>query len=284
MNDLKSYHGHKSECDCQRCMDADFTAHLRNSLGIDPAQYSSKPFMINTGQSLGGISPSNGATSSKPRNPITSPQKKKIHVLAAERDLRHLTKTYKGWLDRLGDLSCKQAIELIDVLLSAAVVPDKERKATEAQVLALIGQYKTRDLSTLSDGPRKLVHKVCESASSNKPVLFEDASLVLDLLGTRPFIKEQLVADGFYLYKNGVYKVQTSKRTNRPYALRLDPETGKFDYEKGTIFQLKNPMRLTVDQAAKLGAKWHRCVICGADLTDPESIERGIGPYCAKKL
>lgn len=92
------------------------------------------------------------------------------------------------------------------------------------------------------------------------------------------------IGEGFYLHRNQVVRARASASTGRLYALVLDPETGQFEYAKGRVFELRESMRLTLDQAAKLGAKWHRCAICGTELTHPDSIERGIGPRCAQKL
>jgi Family of unknown function (DUF6011) len=36
--------------------------------------------------------------------------------------------------------------------------------------------------------------------------------------------------------------------------------------------------------AIAYGKRWGKCSICNRDLTDPESIERGIGPVCAERF
>jgi hypothetical protein len=41
---------------------------------------------------------------------------------------------------------------------------------------------------------------------------------------------------------------------------------------------------LTLEEAVAIGQAVGHCVMCGAQLTDPESIARGIGPVCATKL
>jgi len=40
---------------------------------------------------------------------------------------------------------------------------------------------------------------------------------------------------------------------------------------------------MTVDEAARYGRLYGRCMVCGRTLTDEGSIERGIGPICASK-
>ena len=42
--------------------------------------------------------------------------------------------------------------------------------------------------------------------------------------------------------------------------------------------------RMTLEQAIAYGHATGNCVVCGAPLSDPKSVERGIGPVCAKKF
>lgn len=39
-----------------------------------------------------------------------------------------------------------------------------------------------------------------------------------------------------------------------------------------------------LETVVAIGRDTHTCCACGAELTDPESVARGIGPYCAKKI
>lgn len=96
---------------------------------------------------------------------------------------------------------------------------------------------------------------------------------------------------GFYARDGEVFKVQTSKASGRNYALRLVVTTlrsgqprGSWEYAAGVVFDLTPEQRLSVEQAAQAGRMTGVCVICGATLTDPESIERGIGPVCAQRV
>lgn len=41
---------------------------------------------------------------------------------------------------------------------------------------------------------------------------------------------------------------------------------------------------LTPEEAAKLGRLHGCCVICGRTLTDPTSVNAGIGPVCGRKV
>lgn len=92
---------------------------------------------------------------------------------------------------------------------------------------------------------------------------------------------------GIYRNDNGVFRVKQGK-AGRFYAERFVPDaerkSERFSYERGAIFGLTPAHRITLAQAVELGAQHGVCVVCGAELTDPTSIERGIGPVCAKKV
>lgn len=90
------------------------------------------------------------------------------------------------------------------------------------------------------------------------------------------------VTPGFYLVNAGAFKVRTSKTTGRLYAMKLDTDTGKFEYDKGAIFNLRPETRMTKDQAAAYGRKTGVCMICSRTLSDPTSVKNGIGPICIK--
>jgi hypothetical protein len=91
------------------------------------------------------------------------------------------------------------------------------------------------------------------------------------------------VTKGFYAYGAGVAEVVESG-AGRLYVKILDVLTGSWSYAPGLITNLKAEDRLTQEQAAALGKKWHRCMCCGKELTNEDSIARGIGPICASKL
>ena len=85
----------------------------------------------------------------------------------------------------------------------------------------------------------------------------------------------------------GVFRVKSSKSGNL-YANRFTPEgatkSERFTYERGGMYRLSASMRMTVEECAELGVLHSICCICGAELTDPSSIERGIGPVCASRV
>lgn len=82
-----------------------------------------------------------------------------------------------------------------------------------------------------------------------------------------------------------IFKVQVAHQgSGRLYAKKLNQETGKFEYHgrKFPFHQLGEISLLTLEKAKEFGDLYGMCAKCGATLTNEESIERGIGPICAK--
>ncbi len=76
-------------------------------------------------------------------------------------------------------------------------------------------------------------------------------------------------ADTLFLAATGFAQV--------PYFMDLPDEVAE------RVTRLLKPEHLRF-VAARLGDETGVCAICGKELTDPESVERGIGPVCAGKL
>ena len=58
----------------------------------------------------------------------------------------------------------------------------------------------------------------------------------------------------------------------------------RWDYAPGAGRRLAKSTPLTAKQAARLGHLYGHCIVCCRELTDPKSVEAGIGPRCAKRL
>jgi hypothetical protein len=103
----------------------------------------------------------------------------------------------------------------------------------------------------------------------------------------RPRVEAQVLEDGFYeLDGESIVKVQHAVHgSGNQYAKRLNTQTGRFEYEPGLIAKVRSyGVKLTLERAKELGHVYGRCMICGATLTNEDSIERGIGPVCASRL
>ncbi len=93
---------------------------------------------------------------------------------------------------------------------------------------------------------------------------------------------------GWYVKDGAVIKVQVAVHgSGRLYAKRLQVvagQRGEWVYEPGLIRTLTKADALTAEEAAKMGSVYGVCVVCGAVLTDEESISAGIGPVCSGRL
>jgi hypothetical protein len=91
----------------------------------------------------------------------------------------------------------------------------------------------------------------------------------------------EAVGEGYYFVEGLIYKVQTSQSGNL-YA-KVFSESG-YNYAPGAMRLIPTAQRLTLEQAAEAGVKTGRCVVCAKVLTNPESVEAGIGPICAGRF
>jgi hypothetical protein len=94
------------------------------------------------------------------------------------------------------------------------------------------------------------------------------------------------ISPGFYVAPDEtVYEVCKSAR-GFTYAKRLVPKGKRatFTYAPGAIKGCADWKPLTVEVAGAMGRKFGFCCICGRTLTNPESVEAGIGPVCGGRL
>lgn len=93
-------------------------------------------------------------------------------------------------------------------------------------------------------------------------------------------------ANTVHMYLGKVYRVRESQR-GYLYAEELIGEpngrTG-WHYSRGTIGQLSTETKITSEQAAQYGQAFGICAICGRTLTNPTSVELGIGPVCRTRI
>jgi hypothetical protein len=116
-----------------------------------------------------------------------------------------------------------------------------------------------------------------------------EASETIEHLLARPRVTGvTLVAEleiGMYRVANGdIYRVQRSRESGRLYAKKLDWANNSFVYEAGALRVLTADDRMTLDEAKAWGVETGICCVCSAFLTDPKSVEAGIGPVCARRV
>ncbi len=98
---------------------------------------------------------------------------------------------------------------------------------------------------------------------------------------TGPIAREDI---GIYTDGVNTFKVQRARSGSHTFALRL--VGSEFVFRNGDTKQLTRGAyrKLTRDEAAAYGHQFGRCIVCAADLTDPASVERGMGPVCAQRF
>lgn len=97
-------------------------------------------------------------------------------------------------------------------------------------------------------------------------------------------------APGYYLHQGSCYVVVVGKENpDRTYAKRLSMPApgstkGSWVYAPGMLQTLATAPKMTLEQAKEFGKLHGVCCICGKTLSDPKSVEAGIGPVCIKKV
>lgn len=86
---------------------------------------------------------------------------------------------------------------------------------------------------------------------------------------------------GVYKKDGDYYRVATLRNSDRRAAYRWNGR--RWDYARGYVFQLTADELLSVDEVRAFGLRTGMCAICGRTLTDPESVQKGIGPICEGK-
>jgi hypothetical protein len=90
---------------------------------------------------------------------------------------------------------------------------------------------------------------------------------------------------GMYRLANGdIYRVQRSRESGRLYAKKLDWANNTFVFESGAMRLITADDRMTLADAKAWGVETGVCCVCSAFLTDPRSVEAGIGPVCASRV
>jgi hypothetical protein len=118
-----------------------------------------------------------------------------------------------------------------------------------------------------------------------------EASALIDGLLAMPRPKQAQAAPGYYITDGGEYVVVVlTKDKARTYAKRLvitergEKKRASWDYAPGVGASVAHMTPLTVEAAAAFGHMHGFCLICTKPLSDPASVQRGVGPTCAKRL
>lgn len=92
------------------------------------------------------------------------------------------------------------------------------------------------------------------------------------------------IVPGIYRAQGRIVKVQAAKSTGNLYGSLLDESTGKYEYTVGALRYVSAADRISLEEAAEVTRRIGRCCVCCRTLSNPDSIDAGIGPVCAGKL
>jgi hypothetical protein len=108
-------------------------------------------------------------------------------------------------------------------------------------------------------------------------------------------VGEPVAEAGIYERDGVAYKVQKSA-AGRFYAKVLvingakrltevgEVISASYEYEAGAVNRISAADKVSPERARELGTLSSVCVVCGTKLEDAKSVERGIGPVCAKRI
>jgi len=181
-------------------------------------------------------------------------------------------------------LTGSQASDLIEALLKAAPAPAPSEKQV-AFLKSLWEQKRPTKNDTFEDfvaDPRTVeffadpnTKKGCSKLIEMFKGLPNQAPLPNQKAAAKP---AEVEVGKFYFDGEDIFEIKQAKSGNL-YAIRV------FDKEYvGQGWKGKSWTVLTQEQAAEFGHRTERCVICSKKLTNPASIEIGIGPICLARI
>lgn len=86
------------------------------------------------------------------------------------------------------------------------------------------------------------------------------------------------------IYKRGDSLFQVFASRNGGHLLAKELVDGSWEYRGAAGRFVQDGERLSLDEAKQYGRTTGRCIICQRLLTNPESVEAGIGPVCGGRI
>lgn len=171
-------------------------------------------------------------------------------------------------------------------------MPNTSTPNQERFIKSLIGQRELNESATAAVTTARL-------AWQNGNFTKQSASRLIDQLKRLPYSAAAKSVDytpaedpevGVYQGPAGegdLIRVYKSKRNGRALAKRIFAREGaKPEYQymgMAQRFITAEHRRLSLEEVGELGKAWDHCLLCGMRLNDPVSVDRGVGPVCAKK-
>lgn len=124
-------------------------------------------------------------------------------------------------------------------------------------------------------------------ASIDALIVKRDAARAERRTAERSAVPVLTVEHGYVYYSaRGIVRVLMGKVSRKPYAERLNKDTGKFEYAAGEIFRLQadaTARKMTLEEAKRESVLFGQCMRCSAVLKPAkDGTKRFIGPVCVK--
>lgn len=204
-------------------------------------------------------------------------------------------------------ISKKAASALIDRLMarpakatSVGTTSGSVRLASDKQMAFLKRLMAERDYYSLVEADRAK----WDAVAAGKVPTAKGASEFIDTLTGTAYAPKPANTDdqgatlelGMYRKADGtLYRVYPGRESGRLLAKRLvlvegydfdihGKKAASFEYAGMASRFVTADERMSLEEAKAFGHQFGICCVCGALLTDPESVERGIGPVCGSRV
>lgn len=220
---------------------------------------------------------------------ITSAQMGFIDQLSAERGIAAAGPISQALMSaevsEIADLNKQQASRLITALKSTSAAPTSAGpQPSERQMSFIESLLATKDLRGTQYALWLLALPDLSRSEASNAIEALKALPKVSTSGTPA--RTDLVA-GVYTDGETIYRVYLGQQSRRMLAKKIvgDREAGyHYEYAGAAERFVSDAFeRMTLAQAKEWGRATNTCVKCGARLDDPESVDAGIGPVCAKR-
>jgi hypothetical protein len=213
--------------------------------------------------------------------------------LLNNRDLTKITYRFHATTVRMareaveqGTMSLKLASSALDILTALPVLPGTSTTpdAPSEKQVSLI----TREMA------RRQVTSIDLTLIDIATLTRKQASGLIDVLLAAPFKPREVSTEvpleiGMYRKADGtMYRAYAGREhSDRILAKRLIPtgaDTWGFEYAGLASRFVVAAERMTLAEAKAWGAQFGTCCVCSALLTDPSSVQAGIGPICSSRI
>lgn len=215
----------------------------------------------------------------KKEDPLaTRGQAELIRHLVSKRDPTLFTHLVQVRLRRLEDgcLTVLEASEVIDALKNIPEFLD-HKPATQDQIGFIKKLVSDRNEKHFE--PR-IIENLTRMQGDGLSV--KAASQTISLLQRMPRFRPVI---GYHSLEGSVFNVEEEEGGSiKTVVLVLSKKGGSWKPAPKLPCRLDEETRMTLEDAIAFGKATGHCCVCGTKLTNPASIEAGIGPVCAKKL